>query len=176
MATTDQIAEWKHAYQVLDAPLYSSALAIKQCYRKLVKRWHPDRYASGTQEYAEATQMTRTINEAYSAIKDAPLRYYIDAFPTSYVEKRQAAGAPPVGRSSTDDVFPKVDWVEYSIRFVCGAILGALLSVRWFLIYSSNAPSAISEMGIVMLVFGLAAARYGDRFWHSFFRKWWMWW
>lgn len=173
----DQIAEWKHAYQVLDAPLYASATTIKQCYRNLVKRWHPDRYASGTEEYAEATQMTRTINEAYSAIKDAPLRYHVDACPTAYVETRQAGAERSATPSRSESgTFPKTDWIEYAIRFVCGGVLGALLSVRWFLIYYSDPATAISMAVVVVLVFGMVAARYGDRFWHSFFRTWWMWW
>lgn len=172
----DQISEWRHAYQVLDAPLHASALTIKQCFRKLVKRWHPDHYASGTQEYAEATQMTRTINEAYSAIKDAPLRYHVDAYPTAYVEKKQATGWQRPTRSGNDrDTFPKTDWIEYTIRFICGGMLGALLSVRWFLYYYNQLSTMISFAIVTILLFGFFAARYGDRFWHSFFRSWWMW-
>lgn len=38
----DQIAEWMAAYRVLGVPLSATALTIKQTYRKLMKRWHPD--------------------------------------------------------------------------------------------------------------------------------------
>jgi curved DNA-binding protein CbpA len=59
----EQLAEWKAAYRVLDVPLEASANAIKVSYRKLMKRWHPDLFAAGSAEQAEATQMTRLINE-----------------------------------------------------------------------------------------------------------------
>ena len=38
---------------------------IKENYRTLVKRWHPDHYAAGSAEQVEAAEMTRLINEAY---------------------------------------------------------------------------------------------------------------
>ena len=91
----DQLAELKHAYQVLGAPLFASASSIRQIYRKLVKRWPPDLYASVTPAYAEATQMTKLINAAYSAIKTAPLRYYIEACPPA---PSSEASKPHVGR------------------------------------------------------------------------------
>lgn len=67
--TDDQIEELKHAYQVLGAPLSASPSLIKQTYRQLIKRWHPDIYPTGTEAYAEATQMTTLINGAYSEIE-----------------------------------------------------------------------------------------------------------
>ncbi len=38
----EQLDELAHAYEVLDVPVIASAGSIKQAYRKLVKRWHPD--------------------------------------------------------------------------------------------------------------------------------------
>jgi DnaJ-class molecular chaperone len=69
------VAEWKAAYRVLDAPLWASALAIKQSHRKLMKRWHPDLFPNGSAEQADATHMTRLINNAYAKIERGPLRY-----------------------------------------------------------------------------------------------------
>ncbi|MCU1243934.1 MAG: heat shock protein DnaJ-like protein [Candidatus Acidoferrum typicum] len=76
-----ELAELRHAYQVLGVSQGTSAPSIKKTYRRLVKRWHPDLYPNGTPAQAEATQMTRLINEAYSAIVDAPLRDYTDTYP-----------------------------------------------------------------------------------------------
>jgi hypothetical protein len=177
----DQITELKHAYQILGAPLSASASSIKQTYRKLVKRWHPDLYPSGTPAYAEATQMTKLINAAYSGIENAPLRYYIEACPPAYVRSRQATRPSPNEPSGIrSETLPKTDWLEFWIRFVCGALFGALISVRFFLsryfLFSDEQP-AILILGIIGIILGsgFAAARSGDEFWHSQFRRWWMW-
>jgi hypothetical protein len=71
-AAVHEVEEWKHAYRVLDMPFSASPAAIKQNYRKLIKRWHPDLFASGSVEQAEASDMTRLINEAYASIARAP--------------------------------------------------------------------------------------------------------
>jgi curved DNA-binding protein CbpA len=69
-----EIENLAQAYRVLNVPRDASARAIKSNYRKLIKRWHPDRYLPGTEEHDEATQMTQLIITAYSRIEDAPLR------------------------------------------------------------------------------------------------------
>ena len=63
-----------HAYRVLDVRWDASPRGIKANYRKLVKRWHPDRHTPGTPEHIEATLMTRLLNEAYARVEKAPLR------------------------------------------------------------------------------------------------------
>jgi DnaJ-class molecular chaperone len=74
--TEFEIDELRRAYQLLDVPYSTSERLIKRAYRRVTKRWHPDRYVSGTPAHAEATQMMKLINEAYSQIAKAPLRYY----------------------------------------------------------------------------------------------------
>jgi DnaJ domain len=62
-----------HAYRVLDVPWDASSRAIKASYRKLVKRWHPDRQCPGTEAHADSTLMAKMLNESYARIQDAPL-------------------------------------------------------------------------------------------------------
>jgi curved DNA-binding protein CbpA len=173
----DHLAELKHGYRVLDVPLAASTSTIKQAYRNLIKRWHPDLYPNGTPEYAEATQMTKLINEAYAAVEDAPLRYHVDACPPDYVRRWQAAnpssGIAPGTYSVTP---PKTDWLEFTIRFICGAFFGALLSVRAFFLQFSEPATFIPVAITLILICGFAAAFAGDNFWHSVLRRWWMWW
>lgn len=88
--TEFEIDELRRAYQLLDVPSSASERSIKQAYRRITKRWHPDRYTSGTPTYAEATQMMKIINEAYSQIANAPLRRYDE----------QTVGAPPTQNGS----------------------------------------------------------------------------
>ena len=83
--TEFEIDELRRAYQILGVPSSASERSIKQAYRRITKRGHPDRYTSGTPTYAAATQMMKRINEAYSQIANAPLRYYDE----------QTAAAPP---------------------------------------------------------------------------------
>lgn len=179
-AGDERISELKHAYVVLDVPLTASALSIKQAYRKLVKRWHPDLYASGKPEHAEATRMTQAANDAYAAIQDAPLRYYAgnSAGRATGATASVPAGVPrPTGARTQEP--PKVDRLEFWVRFVCGAIAGVLLGFR-ALMYSGFYSLTVHRVGLaivaMMLGCGLAAARFGDDFWRVAFSRWWLWW
>jgi len=49
----------------------ASLREAKRAYRKLVKRWHPDRYANDPQAQAEATLRLQRITEAFSVIQHA---------------------------------------------------------------------------------------------------------
>ncbi len=171
----------RHAYQVLNVPGSASAPLIKQTYRRLIKRWHPDRYQNGTTAHAEAAHMARLINEAYSAVAHAPLRYYVGTYPNHpNARSPQTPGPSAKERSGTiSDKIPKTDRIEFWVRFFCGALLGvfvivdSLLSIMPDSLHYS-AGLALAALGII-LGFGLAAARYGDRFWYSIFRRWWLW-
>src|ERR1700722_519574 len=102
MAQRDgEIENLAHAYRVLDARWDASPRAIKTNYRKLVKRWHPDRHTPGTPGHTEATLMTRLLNEAYTRIENAPLSNGLadPAAPSS----PQASGSAGDGRGQARD-------------------------------------------------------------------------
>jgi DnaJ-class molecular chaperone len=175
----EQVAELKHAYQVFGVPLSATPVAIKQSYRTLVKRWHPDFYTSGTQEHADATQMMKALNDSYALIQDAPLRYNIDAFREDYSAGRTEPKDP--GYPKVDSIF-KFSWVEFWVRFVIGAIWGALFGFRAGLgLYVGLNSSASSNAAffaciiISTLAWGLIVATAGDKFWQEFFGRWWLW-
>jgi DnaJ-like protein len=96
-----EIENLAHAYRVLDARWDASPRAIKASYRKLVKRWHPDRHTPGTPGHTEATLMTRLLNEAYTRIENAPLRNGF-ADPAAACS-RQASGSAGDGRDQGKD-------------------------------------------------------------------------
>jgi DnaJ domain len=170
------MAELKHAYQVLNVPYSASAATIKQAYRQLIKRWHPDLYKNGSDEYAEATQMTKLVNQAYTAIESAPLRYYVEAYPRKYVDTRRVEYPPVAVRPSSRSERPrKVDWVEFWVRFVFGAVWGFLLSFRLLVLHYYNFYVLLG-IACAMVFCGLGAAKLGDKFWHAQFGRWWMWW
>ena len=130
----DQIAEWKHAYQVLGVPQHASAHVIKAPYRNLVKRWHPDLYTPDTSQHADATQMSMLINEAYSEIAHAPLRYASSSTGIGRTSRQrpQTPSGPTINIQINTFKPHRVDRLEFWVRFVCGGLLGCFRVSRGF--------------------------------------------
>lgn len=174
--TEEQLGELKRAYQILGVPHFAPAHSIKKAYRRLVKRWHPDRYPTGSSSHAEATQMTKLINRAYAEIEHAPLRYYSGDIPR--VQQR-AGGTDSVSGCTPDAVrhaVPNTDRLEFWVRFVCGSLFGLFVSFRLLLyLFDLPATSAGLIVGGIAFGCGLGAARHGDKFWHTILRYWWAW-
>jgi len=93
MHPTDPIAR---AYAVIGLRPGASSQQLREQYKRLVKTWHPDRWASDPVNQAEAAQRMRSINEAYATLHR--LRVPDDAS-----ERRTAPAAPqqPVEHWST---------------------------------------------------------------------------
>jgi len=168
----------ERAYELLGVPDSATTHAIKHAYRVMAKRWHPDLYCDGTPEHAEAVRMMGHINEAYSAIQHAPLRYGgrrntgVAAQPTEQASRpaKDIQGVPE------REHFVAMDKLEFLVRFVCGAIFGILVSVGIAL--RSNVFSAETQPAlvvclaiIIVLACGFGAARGGDRFWYEIFGR-----
>ncbi len=62
-----------HAYGILGVPTSASQEEIRKAYRKLVAKWHPDRWVTKSFENIEASEQLRNMNEAFDLISDAPL-------------------------------------------------------------------------------------------------------
>jgi hypothetical protein len=170
----EQISELDQAYQFLGVPATASASTIKQAYRRMAKRWHPDLFVSGTSAHAEATRMMKLLNEAYSIIRHAPLRYRVVSYPPAWQERaRQWSATKP--RWSDPDAVLMNDSLEFWIRFVLGAFFGGIISLRVLTGVTYNMPTIIVIIAGFVLVGGVAAARYGDQFWHKLLGKWWLW-
>src|SRR5215469_10078647 len=132
---TDAGLTLERAYRVLDVAPSASALAIKQAYRKLLKRWHPDLQKAGTQAYAESTEMSRRINEAFALVQHAPLRYQrVTNLKTEDTPAKQAENSAwqdfilKQALRADANTPPRMDRLEYAVRFVCGAILGCFVA------------------------------------------------
>jgi DnaJ family protein B protein 13 len=101
MARPDgEIVNLAHACRVLDVPWDASPRAIKDSYRELVKRWHPDRQPPDTEPHTDSTLMTRLLNEAYARIQDAPLRNGFSAPLSAGRASRSGAGSEANGDAS----------------------------------------------------------------------------
>lgn len=174
--TEEHLGELKRAYQILGVPYFASAPSIKQAYRQLIKRWHPDRYPCGSSSHANASQMTKLINQAYSEIQRAPLRYYSGDIPS--VQQSVRSTDPVLGgkADALREAVPKTDRLEFWVRFVSGSLLGLFVGFRLFLyIFDRPTISAAIVAGVVVFGCGFGAARFGDKFWYSIFRYWWFW-
>lgn len=175
-ASEDQLEELKRGYQILGVPLFASAPSIKQAYRQLIKRWHPDRYPSGSSLHTEASQMTALINQAYSEIEHAPLRYYSGDILRDQRSIKSSDSAASAAAAALRQALPKTDRLEFWVRFVCGSLLGLFVSFR-LILYAFDrltTPAAITVAGVVFGC-GFGAARYGDKFWYSILKYWWLW-
>ena len=126
MMAGTQIDEWKQAYDLLDVPPASSPESIKKAYRRLIKRWHPDRYRSGTPAYDEATQMTKQINEAYSQISSAPLRFGNPVASAAYPRSSSSPLVP--SEEALRDLSPNLGrqidfWTQFTVRVILTSIV-----------------------------------------------------
>ncbi|HZC22336.1 MAG TPA: J domain-containing protein, partial [Candidatus Binatia bacterium] len=145
----------------------ASAHVIKRAYRLMAKRWHPDLYPAGTPEQVEASRMMEHINEAYSTIKRAPLRYAPE--PTEHAPR---ARTNPPGVLEREPRFP-MDRFEFWVRFAFGCVLGIFISAGLALrtlLFDAAQPTLIAFVVIlIVLGCGFGAARGGDRFWYAVF-------
>jgi WD40 repeat protein len=57
-------------YEILGLPLHASADDIKQAYRNLAKKWHPDRFVNDVQKQQEAEAKFKEISVAYESLKN----------------------------------------------------------------------------------------------------------
>src|SRR5262245_14237042 len=64
--------ERARAYAVLGVDRGISREELRHHYRRLVRRWHPDRFATDPQSLAEAEARMREINRAYQVLIAAP--------------------------------------------------------------------------------------------------------
>jgi len=80
-----QIAEHHRAKLELESPFTKPQL--KNSYRKLIRKWHPDRYISEPQAHANATEKAKYINVAYEFLSE-----FLEKFDDVY---RAPPSAPP---------------------------------------------------------------------------------
>ncbi|XP_012068830.1 dnaJ homolog subfamily B member 6 isoform X2 [Jatropha curcas] len=80
MANGKDESKSKDFYQVLGLNKECTATELKNAYRKLALRWHPDRCsASGNSKFVEeAKQNFQAIQQAYSVLSDANKRFLYD--------------------------------------------------------------------------------------------------
>ena len=163
---------------MLDVPEAASALAIKSNYRKLIKRWHPDRPATNAATSAEAMMITKMIIEAYSLIENAPLRYYqgenaADAGPQK--PRYRAREKRGVESLSDAEVALIEKRAEYAARTTCGALCGAFIGLIFAVDLVKSDVEIFGAAVVCAIGFGAGAVKLGDKLWREVFGIWWKW-
>ncbi len=82
--------DYKDYYQTLGVGKTADEKEIKQAYRKLALKYHPDRNPGDKQ----AEEKFKEINEAYQVLSDAEKRQRYDQLGDSYSRYAQRGGAP----------------------------------------------------------------------------------
>lgn len=86
----------KDYYEILGVDRNASEEDIKKAYKKLVVKWHPDRWVNGTEEEKKtAEEKIKEINEANSVLSDPEKRRNYDAFGSA--EGNMGMGGSPFG-------------------------------------------------------------------------------
>jgi DnaJ-domain-containing protein 1 len=58
------------AYGILGLQAYASQAEVKQAYRTLVKKWHPDLFVNQPQLLKQAQEKMHLVNDAYTILSD----------------------------------------------------------------------------------------------------------
>jgi curved DNA-binding protein len=80
--------DFKDYYEILGVPPDAEKKVIKQTYRELAKKYHPDVNPGNK----EAEEKFKTINEAYQVLSDAEKRKKYDELRAQYQRWQQAGG------------------------------------------------------------------------------------
>lgn len=165
------------ACATLGLPRNTSLKEAGRAYKRLVRRWHPDRFAADPQGQAEAASRLREINRAFAVVRESLAG---DRYPaTGAATNRPAAPAPvrstegpPRSSSLADDLSQAMD-VE-SDAAALGRIVywGIVLGLAVLLIWQSS-RSAVRVRSAPATIAGIIAlAVAAGRFLMFLIRKW----
>ena len=87
----------KDPYQILGIPPTATDEEVKEAYRRLAKKYHPDNYTADNPLADLATEKMQEVNEAYDAIKNERIDAKMKAG-----TNRQNAGSGGAGRTGGD--------------------------------------------------------------------------
>lgn len=69
MVNESSVSDVRRAFAVLELEPGASRGAVRRQYRRLVKRWHPDRFTGDPAGVAQATQKIQQIAAAYAVVE-----------------------------------------------------------------------------------------------------------
>ncbi len=66
--STDPAADRRRWYKTLELEPGAEVAAIRKAYRRLMKQYHPDRFANDPDKYKAATEFARRLTEAHDGL------------------------------------------------------------------------------------------------------------
>ena len=144
------------AHAVLQVRPDASAWQVRRSYYRLAKTWHPDRHFNDPSGKARATERMGELNEAYSTIRDAALRR---------LSTQGTAGSPQTPAESAS--FGRDTAPDKIVRFGCGAILGALVTLMLLPLSWMLAAAIVFGSGVIAVVLKDRFTRAVERFFWS---------
>jgi hypothetical protein len=99
-------AEVRRAYAVLELTPPVSPDALRKQYRRLAKRWHPDRHASDPVAHADASDRMRRINDAFRLVASSlePLAPPAPGGDAAGASPRWAGGSRTASRMTREEI------------------------------------------------------------------------
>ncbi len=91
----------KAAYDALEVAPGCSGAELQSAYRRLVRRWHPDRHAGDERLRVLAEERTKRLNAAYATIRDARRRHLDPFFPRPGSTPPRTSTPPPAAAPSS---------------------------------------------------------------------------
>jgi curved DNA-binding protein len=89
---------YKDYYQALGVPRTAPEEDIKQAYRKLARKYHPD-----VSKEKDAAQRFKAINEAYDVLKDGKKRALYDQYGDAWKAVAEGHASPPDAERARED-------------------------------------------------------------------------
>jgi DnaJ-class molecular chaperone len=140
LTPSEQLAR---AFATLDLPPDSSAGDAHRQYRRLAKRWHPDRHAGDPAAEAEASQRMRQINMAFALVRPALRRKAAGPIP------RQTPRSSPTTASAKPIFGERLR--QESVDAIVDAIAGPTMFETFFQLASRG---ALIAGGLTLLPLG----------------------
>ncbi|GAB4375155.1 MAG: hypothetical protein Kow009_10560 [Spirochaetales bacterium] len=69
-ASSDPQEHLRQDYANLEVPFKSDMETVKKQYKILLRKYHPDHFAQDPEQYQNATEVTKKLNESYQRIKE----------------------------------------------------------------------------------------------------------
>ena len=69
------LEELRRDYATLDVPFAAPLASVRQSYKRLLNKYHPDRFSDDAAKQALATEVTQQLNAAFARIEERHKRF-----------------------------------------------------------------------------------------------------
>ena len=109
-------------YEVLGVSPFAGDDEVRDAYLRLVKAWHPDRFASSPAASALAHERLKEVNAAYDVVKAGPGHSGAPETPPSVFTPARWTAADPDASEGPSLLFPRGNLVVRLVAFVLALV------------------------------------------------------